>query len=68
MAGRIVVVGLGPAGPDLLTAGTRAAIDRIATRFVRTTRHPSASVVAGASSFDDAYEASGSRNGRRRAR
>jgi tetrapyrrole methylase family protein/MazG family protein len=58
VAGRIVVVGLGPAGPDLLTAGTRAAIDRIATRFVRTTRHPSASVVAGATSFDDAYEAS----------
>jgi tetrapyrrole methylase family protein/MazG family protein len=53
---RVVVVGLGPGGPDLLTAGTRATIDRIPTRFVRTARHPAASAVPGAVSFDDVYE------------
>ena len=47
MAGRIVVVGLGPAGPDLVTAGTPAAIDAIPVRYLRTTRHPAASVVPG---------------------
>jgi len=42
---RVVVAGLGPAGPDLLTVGTREAIDRIPTRFLRTRRHPAAEVV-----------------------
>src|SRR5690349_15728348 len=54
---RVVIVGLGPAGPDLLTAGTLAAIEAIPRRFLRTTRHPAASVVADATSFDDRYEA-----------
>jgi len=54
--GRIVVVGLGPGHPDHVTAGTVAAIARIPVRFVRTTRHPSASLVPDATSFDDAYE------------
>ncbi|HZQ88209.1 MAG TPA: nucleoside triphosphate pyrophosphohydrolase [Acidimicrobiales bacterium] len=53
---RVVVVGLGPGGSDLLTAGTKATIDRIPTRFVRTARHPAASAVPGAVSFDDVYE------------
>ena len=58
MAGRVTVVGLGPAGPDLVT---RAALDAVLAvpagrRFLRTTRHPSAPVVEGASSFDDVYE------------
>jgi tetrapyrrole methylase family protein/MazG family protein len=52
----VVVAGLGPAGPDLLTAATRAAIDRIPHRFLRTGRHPAASVVAGARTFDEVYE------------
>ena len=56
MPGRIVVVGLGPGHPDLVTAGTLAAIERIPTRFVRTTRHPSAALVPDATSFDDVYE------------
>jgi tetrapyrrole methylase family protein/MazG family protein len=58
MTARVTVVGLGPGGPDLVTAGTRAEIERVPVRFVRTTRHPSASVVidAGASSFDERYE------------
>jgi tetrapyrrole methylase family protein/MazG family protein len=55
-----VVVGLGPAGPDLVTDAARAAIDRIPVRFVRTTRHPSASVVEPATSFDGLYEAASS--------
>lgn len=54
--GRVTVVGLGPAGPDLLTAAAVDAIDRIARRFVRTRRHPSAEAVAAATSFDDRYE------------
>jgi len=53
---RIVVVGLGPAGPDLVTAGTLAAIDRVPVRYLRTTRHPAASVLSGAPSFDHVYE------------
>jgi tetrapyrrole methylase family protein/MazG family protein len=56
MAGRIVAVGLGPAGPDLLTAGTLAAIERIPRRWLRTTRHPAAVALAGAPSFDDVYD------------
>jgi tetrapyrrole methylase family protein/MazG family protein len=54
--GRVVVVGLGPAGPDLVTTATRDAIARVATRFVRTNRHPSSDVVEGARSFDDVYD------------
>jgi tetrapyrrole methylase family protein/MazG family protein len=53
---RVTVVGLGPAGPELITAATSAAIERIGVRFVRTTRHPSATVVEPAESFDDIYE------------
>ena len=45
MTGRIVVVGLGPGGTDHVTAETLAAIERIPTRFLRTARHPSASLV-----------------------
>jgi tetrapyrrole methylase family protein / MazG family protein len=48
--GRVVVVGLGPAGPDLVTAAALDAIARLPARFVRTRRHPSASVVGGAAS------------------
>ena len=54
---RIVVVGLGPAGPDLVTAGTLDLIDRIPHRWVRTARHPAVSVLGDCRSFDDVYEA-----------
>ncbi|MEJ7585897.1 MAG: SAM-dependent methyltransferase, partial [Acidimicrobiales bacterium] len=57
MSARIVVVGLGPGDPGLVTAATLGAIDRMAHRYVRTTRHPSAPLVAGAVSFDHHYEA-----------
>ena len=53
---RIVVVGLGPGHPGRVTAETLAAIDSIAHRYLRTARHPSAHLVAGATSFDDIYE------------
>jgi len=53
---KVVVAGLGPAGPDLLTVGTREAIERIPWRFLRTRRHPSASVVSDAPSFDELYD------------
>jgi len=53
---RIVVVGLGPAGPGLVTADALAAIARIPHRYVRTARHPSAGIVAPAIAFDDLYD------------
>ena len=53
---RIDVVGLGPAGPDLVTVGTQGLIDEIEHRYVRTSRHPAALVVQ-AQSFDHHYEA-----------
>jgi tetrapyrrole methylase family protein / MazG family protein len=37
---RVVVVGLGPAGIDLLLPAARAALERIPVRYVRTARHP----------------------------
>lgn len=54
---RIVVVGLGPAGPEYVTEHTRAEIARVAHRYLRTDRHPSASLVPDADTFDDVYEA-----------
>ena len=56
MIGRVVVVGLGPAGDDLVSTGTLAEINRHDIRFVRTMRHPSAPVVGQAESFDALYE------------
>jgi tetrapyrrole methylase family protein/MazG family protein len=59
-AGRVLVVGLGPGDPALVTAGTLAAIDAAALRYLRTTRHPSAQLVGDATSFDEAYETASS--------
>ncbi|HWH34111.1 MAG TPA: MazG family protein [Acidimicrobiales bacterium] len=56
----MVVVGLGPAGPELWTAATVAAVERVAVRFVRTARHPSAADLGPATSCDDLYERSSS--------
>ncbi len=57
---RITVCGLGPGGVGSVTTATLAAIERSTVRFVRTTRHPTAHLVAGAASFDHLYEASDS--------
>jgi tetrapyrrole methylase family protein/MazG family protein len=53
---RVVVVGLGPAGPEYVTEHTLDQIARIPHRYLRTTRHPSAPLVPGAVSFDEVYE------------
>jgi tetrapyrrole methylase family protein / MazG family protein len=57
--GRVLVVGLGPAGPDQLTVAAVRAIDRVPAgrRFLRTTRHPAAPALGeGTASFDCMYE------------
>ena len=53
---RVVIAGLGPAGPDLLTAGTLAALADVPHRFLRTRRHPAAGAVDDAVDFDHLYE------------
>lgn len=57
---RITVCGLGPGGAGSVTTATLAAIERSPVRFLRTTRHPTAHLVAGAASFDHLYEAADS--------
>ncbi|HEY4396773.1 MAG TPA: SAM-dependent methyltransferase, partial [Acidimicrobiia bacterium] len=61
MGGRIVVVGLGPAGADLLLPAARRALEQCANRYVRTSRHPAVADLSAAGvdlrSFDDEYEA-----------
>lgn len=57
---KVVVVGLGPAGPELLTAEATAALERIPHRYLRTTRHPAAVAVTDAVSFDERYESAAS--------
>jgi tetrapyrrole methylase family protein/MazG family protein len=56
----VVVVGLGPAGPELLTEAAKDAIERVAERYLRTARHPAAGAVPAARSFDEVYERAGS--------
>jgi tetrapyrrole methylase family protein / MazG family protein len=52
----ITVVGLGPAGPELLTDAARQAIANHQFRYLRTKRHPAAPVVGDAVSFDHIYD------------
>ena len=52
----VVVVGLGPGGPEHVTLETREAIARIPHRYLRTARHPSADLVPDAETFDHVYE------------
>ena len=59
-APRIDVVGLGPAGPDLITAGTLAILADADQVFLRTGRHPAATAVEGARTFDHHYESAAS--------
>ena len=54
-----MVVGLGPAGPELVNRATAEAIAESQVRFLRTRHHPAAELLAGAPSFDDVYEAAG---------
>jgi tetrapyrrole methylase family protein / MazG family protein len=55
-APRVVVVGLGPAGPDLTTVGAADRLAAAPARFLRTRRHPAAEPWAAAPSFDHHYE------------
>jgi tetrapyrrole methylase family protein / MazG family protein len=61
VAGRVVVVGLGPARADLVVPAARRALEQIPHRYVRTARHPAVAdlVAAGIElrSFDDDYDA-----------
>ena len=57
---RLHVIGLGPGGPDLVTAGALALISRIGRQFLRTERHPAASVMPDAQWFDRLYDAGSS--------
>ena len=52
----IDVVGLGPGGDEFVTNETRRLIASHEHRFLRTARHPNASIVGAATAFDDAYE------------
>lgn len=53
---RVVAVGLGPAGPEHITAQVLDAIACIPHRYLRTGRHPSATAVPDAATFDEIYE------------
>lgn len=56
---RVIVVGLGPAGPELMTAEARAALDAAPAVLVRTRHHLAAEVLVaeGARALDGHYEA-----------
>jgi tetrapyrrole methylase family protein/MazG family protein len=52
----VTVVGLGPAGSDLLGDATAALLAAPGRVFLRTARHPAAASAVGARSFDELYE------------
>lgn len=56
MTGRVVAVGLGPAGPELVTQETADLLAGAAPVWLRTARHPAAALVPDAPTFDDVYE------------
>jgi tetrapyrrole methylase family protein/MazG family protein len=60
----MIVVGLGPAGADLLLPAARAALERASHRFVRTSRHPAVADLEAEgitfTSFDEVYDRAGS--------
>lgn len=53
---RVVVVGLGPSGPDLTTVGALARLSELEHWHLRTHRHPAAQPFADRPSFDHRYE------------
>lgn len=57
MVPSITVCGLGPGGPEHLTAATRAAIEVAERCYLRTSRHPTAYLAGTDRSFDHLYEA-----------
>jgi tetrapyrrole methylase family protein/MazG family protein len=61
VAGRphVVVVGLGPAGIDLVAPGAAQLLGDPRRTWLRTARHPAAAALEGAHTLDDAYESGG---------
>jgi tetrapyrrole methylase family protein / MazG family protein len=61
VAGRVVVVGLGPARADLVVPAARRALEQIPNRYVRTARHPAVEDLAADGielrTFDRDYDA-----------
>jgi tetrapyrrole methylase family protein/MazG family protein len=57
---QVTVVGLGPGDHRYITAHTLDTITGAAVTFVRTTQHPSATLLPDATSFDDVYDAADS--------
>ena len=61
MPGRVVVVGLGPAGADHVLPVARRALEGASVRFARTARHPAVAELVDAGiafeSFDAVYDA-----------
>ncbi len=55
-AGAVMVVGLGPAGPDLMSERTRDLLETAPRAFLRTARHPAAAAFPALPSFDHHYE------------
>jgi tetrapyrrole methylase family protein/MazG family protein len=56
----VVVVGLGPAGPELLGPEARELLEGADAAFLRTSRHPAAAAFGGLATFDHHYEAADS--------
>lgn len=52
----VVVVGLGPAGTDLLGPRAQAQLGDPGRTWLRTARHPAAAALVGAGAFDDVYD------------
>ena len=52
----VVCVGLGPAGPELITEQTRRELDGDSPVWLRTRVHPAATDIDAAGAFDDVYE------------
>lgn len=53
----VTIVGLGPAGSELLTTETLTLLESGAPVWLRTARHPAAADISATGSFDDIYEA-----------
>lgn len=56
MRPKITVVGLGPAGEDLVSPPARRALETATTAFLRTARHPAAAAFSDIPTFDHHYE------------
>jgi tetrapyrrole methylase family protein/MazG family protein len=55
----VVVVGLGPAGTDLVGPGAAERLRDPGRTWLRTGRHPATAALEGAHTFDDVYESAG---------